>query len=139
MFILKLSECNKVRISAVVITNFVNFKTFCGTSTVSEYFYDFTLSLLQLCFIALSYFISMSNSSPIFITSHFLSSRILQNLSSSSIVPVVPLSLVAFSSLSCSSLIQSIFQWAEFFRVDRFRIIFSMSSLKSITWFFSSF
>ena len=54
----------------------------------------------------------------------FLSSIVWHNLSSSSIVSVVPLYLVAFSASSWSSLSQCIFKRVDIFRATIFRIIF---------------
>ena len=61
----------QVVLSAAAIAAFFHFKYFCSNWLVSEYFSAFNLSSLKLCFSALSFSISVSHPSPIFITSHF--------------------------------------------------------------------
>ena len=68
-----------------------------------------------------SEFFYTSHSSTIFITSPFLSSRILCNLSISSIVSILPLSLAAFRAFLCYSLSRYLFKWVELIRVSNFR------------------
>ena len=65
VFILKLSECKKVEFFAAFLANLANFKYFCSTWMVMPTFYDFSLSLLELFYKALSFPLSISRSSPI--------------------------------------------------------------------------
>ena len=113
MFISKLSECKQAELYADFIADFANVKSFCSTWMVLAPFYAFSLSLLKLCYNALSFSISMSWSSLISIKSPFLSFRVFP------IVSVVPLSLVAFIASSCSSLSCWILKRSELFRVAR--------------------
>ena len=139
VFISKLSECKQVEFSAAVLATFVHLKYSCGTWMISESSSSFTLSSLKLCYNSLSFSISMSHSSPIFIKSPFLFSIIWHNFSISSIVFVVTLSLAEFISLLWYSLSHLIFKKVEIFRVASFRIILSIRSCKLRNWFFSYF
>ena len=138
MFLSKISECKKVELCADVLAAFVNFKYFCSTWIFGIFLWFYPL-FNKLCFNVLIFFISVSCSSSSFITSTSLYSRIWHNFSSSSMVYVVPLSLEAFSSLSCSSLSHLILKRAEIFRVASYRVIFPIRSWKLRTLSFSSF
>ena len=83
----------------------------------------FTFYSLKPCSKALSCYLSMSLFLSIFIASHFLSSKTWRNLSSSSIVDVLPFSLAAFRALSCSYFSCCLLKYADLFRVTIFRIV----------------
>ena len=69
---------------------------------------------------------------------YIFSSIVWHNLSSYSIVAVVPFFLMPFSASSCYSLNLCIFTQVVLFRVDSFRIVLIVRPWKSSTWLLSS-
>ena len=114
MFILKLSECKQVELSSAVLAAFAIFKSFCSTWMVLFPFSYFSLSSLKLCCNDFSFSISVSFSSPIYITSLFFHS--LTQLFNLFDIFCCTISLAAFSALSLSYLSCCIFKLADIFR-----------------------